>query len=449
MINDKYISLDNLTKYTDVFLQKLPNIIEGDKSSGLTTNNDQCAVNLKSFTKSTLSSASASSIANHQYPINLDKDGYLSVNVPWTDTNTYIPADGTTISDSTGSLKVVASGLVDNSSMTVDSKGKLEVKLDNITIGTGADGLKVMADGVTIGTSGTNGALKVINNGLVDGVTIGTSGTNGTLKVNTSGLVDASTITCNSSGKIQIPTTTTDKINTAELRDLNNIPVYAGEVASATINQNSTNNTSATIWYIKSSKSFAAKVGSTYYANWIVSTLPAVKVYNKNVGGEAIPNKLYYCNNISSVGLKYYDGSTFSNVSKPVDLSPVEEALATKQDVILVEKSSSNANFTTGSYIDGNVKLFNNKLTKLDLGTFVTGTVTVSSIESGAADVVNSYGIQFSAAGAFGMEWPSSKNIYWAHGMRPNLIETGIYEVMLTTTDNTNYTGSWTCYQMN
>lgn len=449
MTNDKYISLDNLTKYTDVFLQKLPNIIGGDKSSGLTTNNDQCAVNLKSFTKSTLSSASASSIANHQYPINLDKDGYLSVNVPWTDTNTDIPADGTTISDSTGSLKVVTSGLVDNSSMTVDSNGKLEVKLDNTTIGTGADGLKVLVDGITIGTAGTNGALKVLNNGLVDGITIGTSGTNGTLKVNTSGLVDASTISCNSSGKIQIHTNTVDKINTAELRDLNNIPSYAGVVASATINHNSTIGTSATIWYVQSSKSFAAKAGSTYYSNWSVSTLPAVKAYNKSVGGEAIPNKLYYCTAISGGGLKYYDGSTFSDVSKPVDLSPVEEALATKQDVILVEKSSSNANFTTGSYIDGNVKLFNNKLTKLDLGTFVTGTVTVSSIESGTADVVNSYGIQFSAAGAFGIKWPSGKNIYWAYGVKPNLVENGIYEVMLTTTDNTNYTGSWTCYQMN
>lgn len=44
------------------------------------------SVVLKSYTKSTLNSAAPGSTANRQYPVMLDADGNLSVNIPWTDT---------------------------------------------------------------------------------------------------------------------------------------------------------------------------------------------------------------------------------------------------------------------------------------------------------------------------------------------------------------------------
>ena len=48
--------------------------------------NNSISVVLKSYTKSTLASADPGSTANRQYPVMLDADGNLSVNVPWTDT---------------------------------------------------------------------------------------------------------------------------------------------------------------------------------------------------------------------------------------------------------------------------------------------------------------------------------------------------------------------------
>lgn len=46
------------------------------------------SANLRSTTKDTLASTNAASTANRVYAVEMDKDGYLAVVVPWTDTNT-------------------------------------------------------------------------------------------------------------------------------------------------------------------------------------------------------------------------------------------------------------------------------------------------------------------------------------------------------------------------
>jgi len=59
---------------------------------GLASSGTTFKAKLKSETASTLDSAAISSTANKQYAVGVDKSGYLSVNVPWTDTQ---PNNGT------------------------------------------------------------------------------------------------------------------------------------------------------------------------------------------------------------------------------------------------------------------------------------------------------------------------------------------------------------------
>ena len=51
--------------------------------------------NLKTETKFTASSAAQTNTANRQYIVGIDKDGYLSVNIPWVDTDTWTPLSTT------------------------------------------------------------------------------------------------------------------------------------------------------------------------------------------------------------------------------------------------------------------------------------------------------------------------------------------------------------------
>ena len=56
-------------------------------TGGTITGSGTIKTKLKSETASTLDSAAMGSTANRQYAVGVDKSGYLSVNVPWTDTN--------------------------------------------------------------------------------------------------------------------------------------------------------------------------------------------------------------------------------------------------------------------------------------------------------------------------------------------------------------------------
>jgi len=57
-------------------------------TGGTITGSGTIKAKLKSETASTLDSAAMGSTANRQYAVGVDKSGYLSVNVPWTDNNT-------------------------------------------------------------------------------------------------------------------------------------------------------------------------------------------------------------------------------------------------------------------------------------------------------------------------------------------------------------------------
>ena len=78
---------------------------------GTITGSGTIKADLKSETKSTLEATSMGSTANKQYAVGLDKNGDLSVNIPWTDNNTtYTFANGTngfTVTPSGGSAQTV------------------------------------------------------------------------------------------------------------------------------------------------------------------------------------------------------------------------------------------------------------------------------------------------------------------------------------------------------
>ena len=66
-------------------------------TGGAITTSGTLKANLRSFTKLTNASAAATETANRVYPVALDKDGYLSVNVPWTNVNnSYVTSSGVT-----------------------------------------------------------------------------------------------------------------------------------------------------------------------------------------------------------------------------------------------------------------------------------------------------------------------------------------------------------------
>ena len=67
-------------------------------TGGTITGSGTIKADLKSETKSTLEAASMGSTANKQYAVGLDKNGDLSVNVPWTDNNTWTAMVGATSS---------------------------------------------------------------------------------------------------------------------------------------------------------------------------------------------------------------------------------------------------------------------------------------------------------------------------------------------------------------
>ena len=82
-------------------------------TGGTITTSGTIKANLKSETASTLDSAAMGSTSNRQYAVGVDKSGYLSVNIPWTDTNTKVTSVGNhyaPTADANAELSVDASG---------------------------------------------------------------------------------------------------------------------------------------------------------------------------------------------------------------------------------------------------------------------------------------------------------------------------------------------------
>ena len=120
-------------------------------------------VNLVSETKSTsAASASTSSQSNRLYPVSLDKNGKLAVNVPWTDTNDdtkvtseenhYTPSATTTdlTADATGGSASWNTSVVSGVNLQRDSKGHI--------VGVTVDSVKIPSKPTDNDTKNTAGA---------------------------------------------------------------------------------------------------------------------------------------------------------------------------------------------------------------------------------------------------------------------------------------------------
>lgn len=77
---------------------------------------------LKSETVSSLSSANPTITANRQYAIGLDREGYLSVNVPWTENSTY--SSGTAIDITNETINVILDNTYSSSSTAKAASAK-------------------------------------------------------------------------------------------------------------------------------------------------------------------------------------------------------------------------------------------------------------------------------------------------------------------------------------
>lgn len=77
---------------------------------------------LKSETVSSLSSANPTITANRQYPVGLDREGYLSVNVPWTENSTY--SSGTAIDIVNETINVILDNTYSSSSTAKAASAK-------------------------------------------------------------------------------------------------------------------------------------------------------------------------------------------------------------------------------------------------------------------------------------------------------------------------------------
>lgn len=122
-------------------------VTQVDTGVGLTggpiTGSGTIKANLKSETASTRASQSVSSTASRQYAVTPDSNGYLSVNVPWTDTKDYtqltnkptIPTVDQTMSDSSTNAisNSVVKGYIDDAIAGVSGGGIVVVSVESFS----------------------------------------------------------------------------------------------------------------------------------------------------------------------------------------------------------------------------------------------------------------------------------------------------------------------------
>ena len=89
---------------------------------GTITSSGTIKCKLKSETVSSLSSANPTITANRQYAVGLDREGYLSVNVPWTENSTY--SSGTAIDITNGTINVILDNTYSSSSTAKAASAK-------------------------------------------------------------------------------------------------------------------------------------------------------------------------------------------------------------------------------------------------------------------------------------------------------------------------------------
>lgn len=138
----------------------------------LITGSGTLDLSLRSSTQMSLSSQNASTVSGKVYAVQLDKDGYLGVSVPWTDTNTnYYPTTFTwtngTSKGPTGSLTGTGMSAVSFGSIPIASlsnSGVITTEAQEIS------GEKYFNNGVFVGLSGS------VSRGIIDGKAFGYDG---------------------------------------------------------------------------------------------------------------------------------------------------------------------------------------------------------------------------------------------------------------------------------
>ncbi|MFQ6723954.1 MAG: hypothetical protein ACLRFE_01285 [Clostridia bacterium] len=154
-------------------------------TGGVITTSGTIKCKLKTETLSSLASSAVSTMADRQYPVNLDKDGNLSVNVPWSG-STYLGEKGVTVAGNkiSASLKSNVPSALSSANMGstadrqyavgLDVDGKLSVNIPwtegGMTInGSNADSHVNFAGAFTVGnrksgsTIGTNSTAEGYN----------------------------------------------------------------------------------------------------------------------------------------------------------------------------------------------------------------------------------------------------------------------------------------------
>ena len=126
-------------------------------TGGTITNSGTIKAKLKTETAATNDSADASNTSGRQYPVVQDKSGYLSVNVPWTDSKPV-----TSVAGKTGAVTLakgdVGLGNVDNkSSVTIRS----EITSSNVTTALGYTPLNAALKGANSGVAELDASGKV------------------------------------------------------------------------------------------------------------------------------------------------------------------------------------------------------------------------------------------------------------------------------------------------
>ena len=89
---------------------------------GLTGVSDTLKAKLKSETASALTASSMTDVTNRQYAVGVDTDGYLSVNIPWTDTVYSLPTAST---NDLGGVKI------DGTTITIDNNGIISANIND------------------------------------------------------------------------------------------------------------------------------------------------------------------------------------------------------------------------------------------------------------------------------------------------------------------------------
>lgn len=132
-------------------------------TGGTITGSGTIKANLKSETSHTNDSATATNVASRQYAVGLDKSGYLSVNVPWTDTTALGSMSGTLGVEHGGTGATTAAAAL--TSLGAAAAGHThsmgDIASGTLGVAKGGTGASTLGAGVVYHSASGTGALSI------------------------------------------------------------------------------------------------------------------------------------------------------------------------------------------------------------------------------------------------------------------------------------------------